>query len=74
MKNPLSLILNTIKDSKEHFVNYSEVLVDMSVDNAVKILNIKDIYKKNRLKRNYATFIDAIREMNTDEIKLIVRC
>ena len=74
MKNRLSLILNTIKDSKEHFVNYSEVLVDMSVDNAVKILNIKDIYKKNRLKRNYATFIDAIREMNTDEIKLIVRC
>ena len=74
MKNPLSLILNTIKDSKEHFVNYSEVLVDMSVDNAVKILNIKDNNKKNRLKRNYATFIDAIREMNTDEIKLIVRC
>ena len=41
---------------------------------ALPILNIKDIYKKNRLKRNYATFIDAIREMNTDEIKLIVRC
>jgi len=38
------------------------------VSEAIKILNIKDIYHKNKIKRNYASFIKAINQMNHDEI------
>jgi len=79
MKQLLSLVSSTIKGSKEQFAHYGETIIDMAidneaweniplVDNATKILNIKDVYKKNKLKRNYAEFLKAIQEMNQVEI------
>ena len=73
------LISNTIKDSKKEFAQYGEIVIDLAVDNetwesvplvseAVKILNIRDVYHKNKIKRNYASFITAISEMNQGEI------
>ena len=74
-----SLILSTIKNAKEEFAHYGESVIDLAVDDeawesvplvdqAIKLLTIKDIYKKNKLKRNYQSFIEAVKIMDKNEI------
>jgi hypothetical protein len=75
----LSLIKKTISGAKEEFAYFSKSIIDLTVDNnsleniplidqAIKILTIKDIYRKNKLKRNYQSFIKAIQEMDNNNI------
>ncbi len=74
----LKLITDTIKDAKNEVAHYLEVFIDMTTDNevldnvplvseAVKILNIKDAYHINKIKRNYAAFIKSVIQMNEHE-------
>lgn len=79
MSKQLSTIIDTISGAKNELASYAEQVIDLAVDNelwenvpivehATKLLNIHDIYKKNKLKRNYAAFIEAVGKMDEEEI------
>ncbi|ARR51892.1 hypothetical protein ETN89_20540 (plasmid) [Photobacterium damselae subsp. damselae] len=79
MNSHLPTIINTIKGSKNDLAHYAETVVDLVIDNefwenvpivehAIKLLNIRNLYYKNRLKRNYAAFILSVGTMNDAEI------
>lgn len=70
-----NVIQATIKDAKEQVSHFGEVVIDLASDNeawanvplvehAVKILKIKDAYKINKIKRNYAEFIHSINALS----------
>lgn len=70
-----NVIQATIKDAKEQVSHFGEVVIDLASDNeawanvplvehAVKILKIKDAYKTNKIKRNYADFIHSINALS----------
>ena len=75
MKSQIEVIKKTVVDAKTQFSSYGEQLFDLAVDNeaweniplvdqATKILNIRDVYRKNRIKRNYAAFIDSVKDID----------
>lgn len=75
----MNIILKTLKDAKEQVASYGETIIDLAVDNetwenvpivdhAVKVLKINDVYKKNRIKRNYEKFIKAIEGLDQEQI------
>jgi len=79
MNKQLSTIIETISGAKAELAAYAEQAIDLAADNelwenvpivehATKLLNIRDVYKKNRMKRNYAAFIDSVGRMNDQEI------
>ena len=79
MNKQLSVIVESVKNAKVEMASYAEEAIDLAVDNelwenvpivehANRILNIRDIYKKNKLKRNCAAFIEAVSELNEDEV------
>lgn len=79
----LKQIISTINDAKEQVASYGELLIDLAaesetwgnvplVEHATKILSIKDIYQKNKLKRNYAAFVHAASKMNAQEAQSLL--
>lgn len=79
----LKQLISTVSDAKEDFAAYGEVLVDLSVDNeawgnvplvdhAVRLLRIRDVYQKNKLKRNYAAFVQAASRMDFAETQSLL--
>lgn len=78
MKSQLKTIANTVKGAKEHIASYSEMAIDIFIDeetlknipiveHAIKILNIRDVYKKNKIKRNYLCFIESVSKLSDSE-------
>lgn len=75
----IKLISQTLKDAKQDVATSIEDIFDLASDNevldqvpivnyAVKVLNIRDHWHTNKLKRNYLAFIRAVAELNPDEI------
>lgn len=79
----LKLIRNAVKDSKDEVAKFGEIAIDLATDNeawanvplvtyAVGLLKIKDAYKVNKLKRNYAAFIGSIDTLGPKEQKQLL--
>jgi len=79
MNKQISTIIDTISGAKTELASYVEQGIDLTTDNSIwenvpivdqatKLLNIHDIYKKNKIKRNYEAFLKSVGTMNDVEV------
>lgn len=80
MNKFLEVLGKTLTGAKEDIASMAESVVDLATDNealeqvpiveyAIKALNIRDQWHKNRIKRNYFEFIKSVSELNFQEIE-----
>ncbi|EOG5907364.1 hypothetical protein [Vibrio sp. TRT 29B02] len=80
MTKQLKTIIDTVRYAKKDIASYGEIVIDLFiedellknvpiVEHALKIRNICDVYRANKVKRNYLSFIDAVSVMDSSEIE-----